>query len=247
MLPTVLRWRGLPAVALAYLPEEVDVAHHVEANAAYIAGTAIGGAVGRLLPSPLALIGGWALATAVTDLLTLAAAAAALWMLLPPSTSFRSPPATVLRRAVGALGAPRDPVVTLLCVVGFATMGVFVGVYNATGFQLHSSPAALGGAGVFVYLAYLIGVPAAIVMGVMARRIGQSLAAKAAREFAGKPVRSTSQASRHSATASSIAMPRRSNWSTQRLVRFEWPSSAGRRFVAHHARRGSWIRTRACG
>ena len=43
---------GLPVAALAYLREEVDTASHPRANATYIAGTAVGGAVGRLLPGP---------------------------------------------------------------------------------------------------------------------------------------------------------------------------------------------------
>ena len=69
---------GLPVAALAYLREEVAAGSHTKANAAYIAGTAVGGAVGRLLPVPLAAIGGWPLAATVMSLVTLAAGAATI-------------------------------------------------------------------------------------------------------------------------------------------------------------------------
>ena len=44
---------GLPAVALAYLREEIHFECHLRANSTYIMGTAVGGAAGRLLPGPL--------------------------------------------------------------------------------------------------------------------------------------------------------------------------------------------------
>ncbi len=162
---------GLPAVALAYLREEVNEAHHVQANAAYITGTALGGALGRLLPWPLAVLGGWTLATASIGVLTLAAAVV-LWVLLPASEGFRPREASIWRRAAGTLAAPRDPVIALVCVAGFATMGVFVGVYNAAAFRLESPPLDLGEGIAFVYLAYLVGIPAPVLMGWLSQRIG---------------------------------------------------------------------------
>ncbi|MFC7926901.1 MFS transporter [Microbacterium laevaniformans] len=42
----------LPAVALAYLRDAVRDDAHGRANALYISGTALGGAVGRLAPLP---------------------------------------------------------------------------------------------------------------------------------------------------------------------------------------------------
>ena len=170
---------GLPVAALAYLREEVDTASHPRANATYIAGTAMGGAVGRLLPGPLAVLGGWQLAAIVLSLVTLAAGVA-LVVLLPPARGFH-PHAVGLRHVLlGTLGAARDRVVLLLCVAGFTTMGAFVGIYNAIGFRLASPPLLLGASAALVYLAYPIGIAAPGLIRRLSERIGRGLASVAA-------------------------------------------------------------------
>ena len=78
---------GLPAVALAYLREEIHVECHLRANSTYIMGTAVGGAAGRLLPGPLEQQLGWHGAAAAIGLLALAASVI-MWFLLPHSVNF---------------------------------------------------------------------------------------------------------------------------------------------------------------
>jgi YNFM family putative membrane transporter len=170
---------GLPVAALAYLREEVDTASHPRANATYIAGTAVGGAVGRLLPGPLALLGGWQLAAVVMSIVTLAAGAA-LFVLLPPARGFH-PHAVGLRHVLlGTLGATRDRVVLLLCLAGLTAMGAFVGIYNAIGFRLAAPPLSLGAAAALVYLAYPVGIAAPGLIRRLSDRIGRGLATVAA-------------------------------------------------------------------
>ena len=53
---------GLPAVAVAYLREEVHEDSHAKATGLYIGGTALGGMAGRLVAGGLADLGGWRLA-----------------------------------------------------------------------------------------------------------------------------------------------------------------------------------------
>ena len=118
---------GLPVAALAYLREEVHATSHARANATYIAGTAIGGAAGRLLPGPLAALGGWELAAAAVSAITLAAGVA-LYVLLPPSQRYLRRSIDLRTALFGSLAALRDPVVALICVTGFSAMGVMVGV-----------------------------------------------------------------------------------------------------------------------
>ena len=166
---------GLPVAALAYLREEVDTASHPRANATYIAGTAVGGAVGRLLPGPLATLGGWPLAATVLSLVTLVAGVA-LFVLLPAARGFRHHPLTVRHVLLGTLGAARDRVVVLLCVAGFTAMGSFVGIYNAIGFRLADPPLLLGNAAALVYLAYPIGIAAPGLIRRLSDRIGRGLA-----------------------------------------------------------------------
>ncbi|MGV9776661.1 MFS transporter [Streptosporangium sp. NPDC003464] len=163
---------GLPAVALAYLREEVHPSAHLRANAAYITGTALGGAAGRLLPGPLDALWGWPGAALVTGGLTLVCAAG-LWVLVPPSRRFArsSPrPGSILRNTRLTL---RDPALVALCLVGAATMGAFVGLYNAMAFRLEAAPYLLGGAAALVFLAYPVGVFAPLVAGRAAARVGR--------------------------------------------------------------------------
>ncbi|WP_433256617.1 MFS transporter [Streptosporangium sp. CA-135522] len=163
---------GLPAVALAYLREEVHPRAHLRANAAYITGTALGGAAGRLLPGPLDALWGWQGATLVVGCLTLACAAG-LWIMVPPSRRFErsSPrPRSLLRNTRLTL---RDPVLVMLCLVGAATMGAFVGLYNAMAFRLEAAPYLLGGAAALVFLAYPVGVLAPLAAGRVAARTGR--------------------------------------------------------------------------
>ncbi len=167
---------GLPVAALAYLREEVQPRSHARANATYIAGTAIGGAAGRLLPGPLAALGGWELAAATVSVITLAAGAA-LYVLLPPSQGYVRRSVDLRTALLGSLTALRDPVVAMICVTGFAAMGVMVGVYNAIGFRLQVPPFSLGPVAAFIYLAYPIGILAPQLMRRLAARTNRGLAA----------------------------------------------------------------------
>ncbi|HEU5483377.1 MAG TPA: MFS transporter, partial [Microlunatus sp.] len=65
---------GLPALAMTYLHDEVDPRHTAAAAAAYISGTTIGGASGRLIAGPLTELVGWRWALAGVALVCCAAA-----------------------------------------------------------------------------------------------------------------------------------------------------------------------------
>lgn len=169
---------GLPVAALAYLREEVHAETHTRANALYIMGTGLGGAFGRLLPIPLAAIGGWTLAAATVAFVTLGAGVA-MWTLLPASRGFTPRPVALRTAVLGTLLAPRDRVVAMLCVAGFAAMGAFVGVYNAVSFRLQAPPFSLGTAAIVVYVAYPIGTLAPLLARALAERVGRGLAVAA--------------------------------------------------------------------
>lgn len=147
----------LPAVALAYLREEIDRSAHLRANAAYIAGTAVGGAFARLLPGWLNSHLGWSGTTVVMSSVTLVTAMI-MWALLLPSRGFVGSRLQVGPVVRGTLRSFRDPMLLGLCVVGFAGMGTFVGVYNAIAFRLRSDPVLYGDAALSVYFAYPVGI-----------------------------------------------------------------------------------------
>ncbi|MFF5209225.1 MFS transporter [Streptosporangium sp. NPDC000396] len=167
---------GLPAVALAYLREEVHHGAHLRANATYIMGTALGGAAGRLLPGPLDALWGWAGASAAIGGITLLCAIG-LWVLVPPSQRFERSGGRsrgLLRNTGLTL---RDPALVALCLVGAATMGAFVGLYNALAFRLQAAPYLLGGMATLVFAAYPVGVAAPLAAGRLAVRRGRGPAA----------------------------------------------------------------------
>lgn len=163
-----------PAAALAYLREEVHPRSYTRANAAYIVGTALGGAAGRLLPGPIAALGGWTLTAATMGIVALASGAA-VWLLLPPARGFRPHPVDTREMLLGTISAPLDPVIGWLSVAGFAAMGTFVAVYNAMAFRLQAPPFALGHAASLVYLAYLPGIAAPLLVRRLSDRIGRGL------------------------------------------------------------------------
>lgn len=166
---------GLPALALAYLREEVHRSAHLRVNAGYIAGTAMGGAAGRLLPGPLDHWWGWQGTTLVVSGLTLLAAVL-VWLLVPPSLRFVPARPGVRALAGNTVRTVRDPVLVALCLVGGTTMGAFVGLYNAVAFRLTGPPFLLGGAASAVYLPYLLGLAAPAVASRVAAGAGRGVA-----------------------------------------------------------------------
>lgn len=165
---------ALPAVAIAYLRDVVHDDAQLEANATYITGTAIGGALGRLAPLPLAALGGWQLVTIVLGALSVAIGVV-VWALLPGD---RAPAQSLTVRDLlgGALSSLRDPVILVLCLIGALNMAVFVGLYNAVSFRLDAPPFSLGAAEALVYLAHPLGISAPTLFRRVAARRGRATA-----------------------------------------------------------------------
>ncbi|NUO36907.1 MAG: MFS transporter, partial [Dermatophilaceae bacterium] len=73
---------GLPALAVTYLHDEVHARHTAAAAAAYISGTTVGGAAGRLVAGPLAGLVGWR--PALLTVAVVCAVASAVFLRLMP-------------------------------------------------------------------------------------------------------------------------------------------------------------------
>ncbi|HEY3557677.1 MAG TPA: MFS transporter [Kribbella sp.] len=159
---------GLPAVAMAYLREEVHQDSHTRASGLYIAGTAVGGMAGRLIAGGLSDVGGWRFATggiAVVGVLC----AAVVWLLLPASRNFRPGPAHLLSGKV-----LRDPALIALYGIAATAVGAFVAVYNGAVFRLSGSPYELSaGAAGLVFCVYLLGSVGSATAGTLADRYGR--------------------------------------------------------------------------
>lgn len=163
---------GLPAVAAAYLREEIAPGAATAATGLYIGGTAIGGMTGRLLTGLLASWFGWRVGVAGVGVLALACALAVV-RLLPPSAHFSPSPLRPRALAANARRMGSDPALLLLYAVGFAAMGSFVALFNALGFRLAAAPYALTPAAAsLVYLTFAIGTVSSTTAGRLATSHG---------------------------------------------------------------------------
>jgi predicted MFS family arabinose efflux permease len=162
---------GVPAVALAYLTEEVDTGNAARAAGSYVAGTTIGGLAGRLITGPLAEYTGWRVGVLVVAALC-GLSAVAFVRLAPPARGFR--PAAVgglIRRLLDNLRSPRQ---LALYSQAFLLMGGFIAIYNFLGFRLTAAPFQLPHTLVsLVFLAYLAGTVASARAGAAADRFGR--------------------------------------------------------------------------
>lgn len=164
---------GVPAVAMAYVAEEVDAGAVGAAMGLYIAGSALGGMAGRLVVSVVADLEGWRWALAAVGIAGLAMAEA-FRRLAPPSRNFTPSvgrPGALLRSA-GSLFT--DRAMPLLYIEAFLLMGVFVTIYNYAGFRLMRQPYSLSQAAVgAVFLLYVLGSVSSAKFGTLAGRLGR--------------------------------------------------------------------------
>ncbi|ABK71320.1 MFS transporter [Mycolicibacterium smegmatis] len=163
---------GVPAVAVAYLTEEINAGHAARAAGTYVAGTTIGGLAGRLVTGPVAEFAGWRVGVLTVALLCGMAALA--FVKLAPAAQGFTPARThwdLGRRLLTNLRSPRQ---LALFAQGFLLMGGFVAVYNFLGFRLSAAPFNLPQTVVsLVFLAYLAGTWASARAGAEATRFGR--------------------------------------------------------------------------
>lgn len=162
---------GVPAIAIAYLTEEIESGHAARAAGSYVAGTTIGGLAGRLVTGPLAEHAGWRVGVLTVAGLC-ALSAVAFVRLAPPARRFRpSSGGDLIRRLRDNLRSPRQ---LALYAQGFLLMGGFVAIYNFLGFRLTADPFGLPHTLVsLVFLAYLAGTWASARAGAEAGRFGR--------------------------------------------------------------------------
>lgn len=164
---------GLPAVAMAYLGEEMQPRALDRAMGLYIAGSAMGGMAGRLVTGVVVDFLPWQAATIGIGLMG-GAAAAAVWRFLPASAGFQRRPAR-LGTMVRALVAPlADSGLRLLFLQGFLLMGGFITIFNYMGFRLLLPPFDLPQSVVgLIFSAYLLGMGSSSGIGRLTVRWGR--------------------------------------------------------------------------
>jgi predicted MFS family arabinose efflux permease len=168
---------GVPAIAVAYLTEEIDAAHAARAAGTFVAGTTIGGLLGRLVSSSVAEVVGWRIGMFTVALVCGIAAlvfvklAPAPRGFLPSNRSGANPEGSLAHRLAANLRSPRQ---LTLFAQGFLLMGGFVAMYNFLGFRLTAAPFFLPPFAVsLVFLAYLAGTWASSRAGAESTRFGR--------------------------------------------------------------------------
>lgn len=164
---------GVPAVAMAYLSEEVAPVSLGFAMGLLIAGNAIGGMAGRTSVGVVAGFTSWRVPIAAVGVLGLGCAFLFARM-LPPSRHFERRPLRLGALSRSLLGHLRDPGLLCLYGVGFLLMGGFVTMYNYIQFQLLDAPYRLSQASVSsLFLLYIVETVASTWAGQLADHLGR--------------------------------------------------------------------------
>lgn len=159
---------GFPAVAIAYLNEEISPASIGGAMGAYVAGTAVGGFMGRVAIGPLTDWFSWQVAFIFLGVACLACSVF-FWVALPRSRNFR-PAKIPLRDSLMALGTSlRRKELRVLYFMGFLLMGAYIMLLNYVGYPLTAAPynlsqTALGS----LFVVNLLGIISSMVFGRLA-------------------------------------------------------------------------------
>ncbi|GAA1808622.1 MFS transporter [Nesterenkonia flava] len=164
---------GVPALAVAYLNEEVSSKVAAAAAGTYVSGTTVGGLLGRIVAAPVGEQLGWKLGMLVVT--ATAIVCVVVFLRLAPAAVNFTPRRSSLGEAAGALlGNLRSGALWVIYLQGFLTMGGFVAMYNYLGFHLAGPPYMMPvWLASLVFLAYLAGTFSSPRAGRMASRFGR--------------------------------------------------------------------------
>jgi MFS transporter, YNFM family, putative membrane transport protein len=164
---------GIPAVAMAYVAEEVSGNSIGAAMGLYIAGSAIGGMAGRIGASVMADLFGWRVALATIGGCSLVGALV-FWRAAPPSRGFVARKHDWASFAASMRVLRKDAALPWLYSEGFLLMGSFVTIYNYVSFHLLAPPYSLSQSAVgAIFLFYIVGSVSSTWFGQLAGRLGR--------------------------------------------------------------------------
>ncbi|GHU33696.1 MFS transporter [Betaproteobacteria bacterium] len=165
---------GVPAVAIAYLSEEIDPVDLGKAMGLYVAGTAFGGMMGRIVMGVLTEFTSWRMALGLLGVSCLLAAIGFL-RLLPPSRNFIPQPGFDLAFHLRVWKSHlMNRGLLRIYAYGFLITGVFVTLFNYTVFRLSEAPYFLSQTAIsMIFLVYSFGMASSSISGALADRFGR--------------------------------------------------------------------------
>ncbi|MCA1060214.1 MFS transporter [Rossellomorea aquimaris] len=164
---------GLPAVAMAYLGEEIEAKSLGMAMGLYISGNSIGGMSGRIISGVLTDYFSWHVALMGVGIISLLSSI--IFMALLPTSKHFKPQTFKLKSLAGSLFSQfKVPGLAFLFTIGFLLMGGFVSLYNYIGFELIAPPYSLSQTVVgFIFIVYIVGTFSSTWMGMLADQYGK--------------------------------------------------------------------------
>jgi MFS transporter, YNFM family, putative membrane transport protein len=163
---------GVPAIAMAYIGEEIHSDSHGRSMGLYIAGTIVGGVSGRVGVTLLADVLSWRWSVAIVGLVCLLLAFLFAYY-LPQSKHFVPYQLNIKRMWKEVFHYLSDPVLLALYSFAGLAMGSYVSIYNYIGFHLLGAPYLLPQKWVgMIYMIYVAGVLGSNFAGVRVDRLG---------------------------------------------------------------------------
>ncbi|MBG0512100.1 MFS transporter [Agrobacterium sp. MOPV5] len=165
---------GVPAVAMAWLAEEIDPRHLGRAMGLYVAGTAFGGMAGRVGIGLVMEYTSWRAAMVGLGTLGLVACLGFL-LLLPTSRNFVRRPGLNLRYHLRAWATSLCSLALLrLYLIGFVLMSIFIALFNYASFRLAIAPFSLSHSTIsLIFLVYSLGIVSSSISGYLADQFGR--------------------------------------------------------------------------
>lgn len=164
---------GMPAIAMAYLGEEIEPTSLGLSMGLYISGSAFGGMAGRVITSVLSDHFSWRLALGAVGVAGVLAAWE-FWRSLPVSRHFVPSSGGWRTMLAGFKQHLSDPGLPWLFALAFLLMGAFVSLYNYIAYRLLGAPFGLSQSLVgAVSFLYLLGIYSSVWAGRLADRYGR--------------------------------------------------------------------------
>lgn len=164
---------GVPAIAMAYLGEEMEPTSLGIAMGLYISGNTVGGLAGRVIIGSMSDLFSWQIGMIIMGLLSIIISAYFVWA-LPPSKNFSPRPLQFKSLTKSLFNHLKDPGLLCLFGISFTLMGGFVTLYNYISYLLLDPPYNLSATVVgWIFVIYLVGTFSSAWFGSLSDQLGR--------------------------------------------------------------------------